>query len=678
MTTHDTVAMLLPGSAPNDGLSGNVAQLFSDRLAHRRDALLQSLYAQLQGAASSHDQGAQATQQLLVAQQGLTGTPQEPLLTLAATHQDLVTQRLAHEEALQVLRQQAALQAQLTEFDALLASGAWKQAAEAAAAFPKTGCPALSEEAAHVQQACQQRLDLLEQTLQQHASASIRISAQAPSHSITVSRLQADQLWPAMASIGTLHSSVATLVEELTDKLFQPLLSSVGDTGPAQVQASDARETAVFEWVSEREDASTESAMIEDVLCKCLHFLADHLFKGIAAEAGAQLWPALSQLYTQHRLQAQCEAVKADLGALQQVAAAAEAIEKEAAALGFYTFPGPIHTFCQAALHILNWGSEGEEASLLARGQYSISAGCQALLALMHTILERACLAGSSSVAQALCAAVSDAALLKCLLPPEVHARQLQVPHVAALHAMDCQHLAQHLLLMPHCYQHLTQKKILTSLHYHGPAQQLQQATHACLTQMERQQVQELGQLLEAARGFRRLHEAQAGIAARRAIARVLHTLSRLGNALKGVLDLRTHAAVAGRIVDAVCGMTAGSILAMQSIGSEESEDLARIIAPLTTDAVPSALGFPQASATAPAAAKGLHAAAVSSAEAHAPQLLRLKELHFMLTARLIEIRDWSRAGRLRASGLAPHESAHMVRALFEDTENRRRTLEEL
>ena len=74
----------------------------------------------------------------------------------------------------------------------------------------------------------------------------------------------------------------------------------------------------------------------------------------------------------------------------------------------------------------------------------------------------------------------------------------------------------------------------------------------------ERQQVQELGQVLEAAHGFRRLHEAQAGIAARRAIAWVLHTLTRLGNALKGVLDVRTHAAVAGRMVDAVCGMAAG------------------------------------------------------------------------------------------------------------------------
>lgn len=64
----------------------------------------------------------------------------------------------------------------------------------------------------------------------------------------------------------------------------------------------------------------------------------------------------------------------------------------------------------------------------------------------------------------------------------------------------------------------------------------------------------------------------------------------------------------------------------MQNIGSEESEDLARIIAPLTTDAVPSALGFSQ-SASKPAAAvpKALQDAAVASAEAHAPQLLKLR-----------------------------------------------------
>lgn len=63
----------------------------------------------------------------------------------------------------------------------------------------------------------------------------------------------------------------------------------------------------------------------------------------------------------------------------------------------------------------------------------------------------------------------------------------------------------------------------------------------------------------------------------------------------------------------------------MVNIGSEESEDLARIIAPLTTDAVPAALGFAQASAPAPDASEGLQHAAVASAEAHAPQLLRLR-----------------------------------------------------
>lgn len=69
------------------------------------------------------------------------------------------------------------------------------------------------------------------QTLQQHASASIRVVSQPPSHSITATRLRADQLWPAMAAIGVLHSNLGTLVEALIDKLFLPIVSAPGDIG---------------------------------------------------------------------------------------------------------------------------------------------------------------------------------------------------------------------------------------------------------------------------------------------------------------------------------------------------------------------------------------------------------------------------------------------------------------
>ena len=85
--------------------------------------------------------------------------------------------------------------------------------------------------------------------------------------------------------------------------------------------------------------------------------------------------------------------------------------------------------------------------------------------------------------------------------------------------------------------------------------------TLSSLYRQEQQQAQELSQVLEAARGFRRLHEAQAGIAARRAVQRAVHTLTRLGGALKGTLDVMTHAAVAGRLVNGLCEATAGVML---------------------------------------------------------------------------------------------------------------------
>ncbi|KDD73069.1 hypothetical protein H632_c2569p1 [Helicosporidium sp. ATCC 50920] len=54
-----------------------------------------------------------------------------------------------------------------------------------------------------------------------------------------------------------------------------------------------------------------------------------------------------------------------------------------------------------------------------------------------------------------------------------------------------------------------------------------------------------------------------------------------------------------------------------------------------------------------------------------APSLSKLKELLELLDIRLVVIRERWEEGRLAALGFAPQEVAHLVRALFEDTEMR-------
>lgn len=62
----------------------------------------------------------------------------------------------------------------------------------------------------------------------------------------------------------------------------------------------------------------------------------------------------------------------------------------------------------------------------------------------------------------------------------------LQVPHLAALYAMDCQHLADELLLMPHCHLAAFDSGTATQdsrchVPFVGPAKQLRLAAEAAL-----------------------------------------------------------------------------------------------------------------------------------------------------------------------------------------------------
>ena len=83
--------------------------------------------------------------------------------------------------------------------------------------------------------------------------------------------------------------------------------------------------------------------------------------------------------------------------------------------------------------------------------------------------------------------------------------------------------------------------------------------TGAMSVQLDRQ-VQDVLGLLENAQGFRQVTNAQRGIAARKVVHQVLHSLQRLGGAFGGVLPAEEHARAAGHVLQAVLQSVIGEL----------------------------------------------------------------------------------------------------------------------
>lgn len=86
------------------------------------------------------------------------------------------------------------------------------------------------------------------------------------------------------------------------------------------------------------------------------------------------------------------------------------------------------------------------------------------------------------------------------------------------------------------------------------------QVTNVYILQLERQ-VQDILGLLENAQGFRQVTNAQRGIAARKVVHQVVHSLQRLGSAFWGVLPGDEHATAAGHVLQAVLQSVIGKHL---------------------------------------------------------------------------------------------------------------------
>ncbi|KAF5834918.1 hypothetical protein DUNSADRAFT_8144 [Dunaliella salina] len=170
---------------------------------------------------------------------------------------------------------------------------------------------------------------------------------------------------------------------------------------------------------------------------------------------------------------------------------------------------------------------------------------------------------GNKVAARALVGSVHKFALLArelpCSLPPSIAASLRGVPLLGFVHHNSLLYLADALLLL--------------------------QASHAVT-----QQVQHLHELMAGLQGLRWVGlsgTAQAGIASRRAVAQVIHSLGRWGRIVTDTLMPESIVEVCCQCLAAICSTVVADIMAKSDIGIDDCRELRDILGPLVWDVMP-------------------------------------------------------------------------------------------
>ncbi|EIE23685.1 hypothetical protein COCSUDRAFT_63210 [Coccomyxa subellipsoidea C-169] len=581
------------------------------------------------------------------------------------------------------------------------------------------GQPANSEAQQQREFAAEQRSNALLETLAGRARGVIGADADACQLTVGDGGAAA-QVWKALQLMNHLEEHLQAVGDMLLSQALLPIVASQG-VSVCESSSDGAGGARMLQWSRQHGAAPEEDKS------------AFGSEKDIAALLGAIVWPRLAAAYVENCLSPAVPEDDSQLEHFQLVCKAAQRFESQAASLGFVPRdedgrgrieqyvrhaldrflhakrlrvvaaardalmaadadtveagePLPVNRNAVAALKQrllagdsgasgaasaeapLNWGAEGEEGPLLATGRYRITRRAEALVALMQGALEEAVKSGSPAVAQSLAAAVQDAAELAGALPPSV-------PQPAALFHNDCHHVAAQLLSLPYLFAPaLAQLAPSAPSHFIDSALRLRAAGTAVLDAQVERQAGEVASVLDAAEGFSRLHVAQRGIAARKVVQQALHALRRMGDVMGGVLAPREFVRVAGTVVQTLADRAVGELLALRDISVEESEDLPRILGPLADDAAAAALGRSGALDQPPPHRDALLAAI----EAGAPALAKLREVLFVMGARLLEIDQRWKDGGLERAGLTADEVVHLIEALFEDTDLRSEVLQHI
>lgn len=329
-------------------------------------------------------------------------------------------------------------------------------------------------------------------------------------------------------------------------------------------------------------------------------------------------------------------------------------------------------------------------------GPYAVSRAAEGLVSLMHEALGEGSRSGSAALAQAMCGAVVDMAALLLALDPASSDQERALPYIAALRYNDCLHVYRALCTLPQSHSPRLQALVHPSVNFIAPAKRVRDAGEAVLAGMVTRQ---RGELLEIAGELRRWQglDGSGVIKSNKAVRQVLAAFHRLGEVLRDVLPRGTFVSTTAELANSVCSTIADSILDMGDIAEEESQQIPQILGLLldpgsgiisqaagsSTSTNGSHIGggaMPRegnvTSTTAAGAVPQVGCAQLAAElTAACVEIARLREVCELLDVPSREIAVRWRSGRLAGVGLTKAQVVGMVRALFEDNEYSRASM---
>ncbi|KAJ9526852.1 hypothetical protein QJQ45_017771, partial [Haematococcus lacustris] len=245
-----------------------------------------------------------------------------------------------------------------------------------------------------------------------------------------------------------------------------------------------------------------------------------------------------------------------------------------------------------------------------AEGESSVGQGAAELAELMTHTLHQAWACGRSPlscICPSGCGAQhgGDGALpapWPCPLEQQaLHA----VPRLALLRHNALRHLAATLLVATAVYSPGLEAVSGAPVGLLEQALLLRHAAAACLQDQVQAQVAVLQELLGGLQGLSSLGvrargagAAKAGLALRKVINQVLHSLSRLGRVLVELLAPEPLVQVCSEVLGAVCSSVVGDVMAKADLGVEDCKELQLLLGPLATDCLTALLpGAPHSAA---------------------------------------------------------------------------------
>lgn len=595
--------------------------------------------------------------------------------------------------------------------------------------------PGFHDQCLGQQSSLQQRLeDLVHEAVHSNAPAPPHLVI-SPAW-LTGAGTNALEVWKALQILGCSQAVITSVANELCNHVLVPLLklhpSQVSYKAQLERQPDDGSYTVSVSYGRQKTLAEEEDhSSVEAATLQCLQAVKQHVFSNdrqLTLELGCGLWPQLSHHYITLCMKPDQQQMT-DASQLQNLLShfsTAEELESAAvkllhlddhmAASDSAESPPDISRIHDYAQHCINGAMHakrmqvveqardvvihdtqletavvGEDIlltpeaassrpdqnsqSLLSAGSFTLTKSTHRVMQLVGGFVQEAVSSGSPAVVQAMCNAVPDIMVIYTQPPPKMQEQLTQVAQLSCLHYNSCQYLAHELCCLPFATRPPLATLIGSNGQFLESIRELRAFGQACLDRQVQRQADEIVGLLGVAQGFRQVTSGQKGIAARRVVAQVLHSLSRLGDALGGILPSQIYVQAAGRVLQAVLQTVIGNLMAINDISVDDSEELPKILGPLVEDGPEAALGRAHqqpGNALSPATNKRQ---LLQTMKLAAPAIVKLQELLELMDVRLVEIDDRWESGRLQACGFSNQEVIHVVRALFEDTDMRRRVL---